>query len=95
MVKCVLLLLCYMYHLLLGGVVSKFTPTVYPAKILSSSQCGQYNPYHEQLREVLQQIEQNIPRNRTPGNCKFILPISSLRLLQHHYYQWLYCTGLL
>ena len=38
LVKCVLLLLCY--HLLLGGTVSEFTPTVYPAKIVSSSQCG-------------------------------------------------------
>ena len=35
-VKYLLLLLCY--HLLLGGAVSEFTPTVYPAKILSSSQ---------------------------------------------------------
>ena len=66
--KCVLLLLCY--HLLLGGVVSEFSPTVYPAKIFSSSQCGQYNPYIEQLREVLQQIEQKKPKNNT---CKSIL----------------------
>ena len=63
MVKCVLLLLCY--HLLLGVAVSEFTPTVYPAKILPSSQCGQYSPSHEQLREVLQQIEQKIPKNNT------------------------------
>ena len=37
--KCVLLLLCC--HLLLGGAVFEFTPTVYPAKIhvVSSSQC--------------------------------------------------------
>ena len=68
--KRILLLLCY--HQLLSGAVSKFTPTVYPAKILSSW-CGQYNPYHEQLREVLRQIEQNIPKNSTPGTCKCIL----------------------
>ena len=60
MVKCVLLLLCY--HLLLGVAVSEFTPTVYPAKILPSSQCGQYSPSHEQLREVLQQIEQRFQK---------------------------------
>ena len=66
-VKCFLLLLCY--HLLLGGAMSDFTTTVYPAKVFSSSQCGQYSPYHEQLREVLQHIEQNIPKNTT---CKCI-----------------------
>ena len=53
-----------------GGAVSEFTPTVYPAKIFPSSQCGQHIPYYEQLREVLQQIEQNIPKNTT---CKCIL----------------------
>ena len=68
MVKCVLLLLCY--HLLLGDAVSEFTPTVYPTKILPSSQCGQYSPSHEQFREVLQQIEQKIPKNNT---CKSTL----------------------
>ena len=68
--NCVLLLLCY--HLLLSGAMSKFTPTAYPAKILSSYQCGQYRPYHEQLSEALQQIEQNIPKNSTPGTCKCI-----------------------
>ena len=66
--KCVLLLLCY--HLLLGGAVSEFTPTVYSAMILSSSQCGQYSPNNDQFRKALQQIEQKIPKNNT---CKSIL----------------------
>ena len=43
-VKCVLLLLCY--HMLLGGAVSEFTPTVY--SIESSAECGQYKPLHDQ-----------------------------------------------
>ena len=50
--------------------MSKFTPTVYPAKIFPSSQCGQYSTFNEQLREVLQQIQQVIPNNTT---CKSIL----------------------
>ena len=59
LIKCVLLLLCY--HLLLGGAVSEFIPTVYPAKIVSSSQCGQqYHFRDEQLRQVLQPIKQHI-----------------------------------
>ena len=66
--KCVLLLLCY--HLLLDGAVSEFTTTVYPAKILSSSQCGQYSPNNDQFRKALRQIEQKIPKNNT---CKSIL----------------------
>ena len=54
--KCVLLMLCY--HQLLGGAVSEFTPTVYPAKILSSAQCGLSNSLHyENIRETLQQIK--------------------------------------
>ena len=72
LVKCFLLLLCY--HLLLSGAVSEFTTTVYPAKVFSSSQCGQYSPYNEQLREVLQQIEQNIPK---------ILPASIYMVTTH------------
>ena len=68
LVKRAVLLLCY--HLLLGGAVSKFTPTIYPAKIFSSSQCGQYSMFNEQLREVLQQIQQEIPNNTT---CKSIV----------------------
>ena len=39
-------------RLLLGGAVSEFTSTVYPAKILSSSQCDQ----NRLLIEVLKQI---------------------------------------
>ena len=42
--------------------MSEFTPTVYPAKILSSSQCGQSNPlYDQQLIEVLKQVQQQLP----------------------------------
>ena len=41
LVKCVWLLLCY--HLLLGGAV-EFTPTVSPAKLVSSSQCVSVTP---------------------------------------------------
>ena len=94
-IKCVLLVLCY--HLLLGGAVSEFTPTVYPAKILSSSQCDQGNPlYDQQLIEVLNQILQQIP-SRT--SCMDIythcLSISSLRLLRYSCCQWLSCAGLL
>ena len=57
----VCLVVAMLYHRLLSGAVNEFTPTVHPARILLSSQCGQYNPDHEQLREVLQQIEQKIP----------------------------------
>ena len=68
LVKCVLLLLCY--HLLLGGAVSEFATTVYPAKIFPSSQCGQDSTLNEQHRQVLQQIQQEIPYN---NSCKSIL----------------------
>ena len=51
--------------------MSEFTPTVYPAKIVSSSQCGQHNPLHdEQLRQALEQIKQNLPLH---SSCKSIL----------------------
>ena len=70
--KCVLLLFCY--HQLLGGAVSEFTPTVYPAKI--SSQCGQYNPLDsdEQLMESLQQVKQQLPNQlfSNDSSCKSI-----------------------
>ena len=56
LLKCVLLVFCY--HQLLGGAVSEFTPTVYPAKI--SSQCGQPLNDDEQLLESLQQVEQQL-----------------------------------
>ena len=69
LVKCVLLLLYC--HLLLGGAVSEFTSTVYPAKIVSSSQCGHHNPLHdEQLRQALKQIKQSPPLH---SSCKSIL----------------------
>ena len=69
--KCALLLLCY--HLLIGGAVSEFTPTVYPAKILSSSQCDQSNSLHHKIiREKLQQIKQNF-QHRNYLSCKTIL----------------------
>ena len=56
--KCVLLLFCY--QLLLSGAESEFTPVTYPA-IVSSSQCGQYNPTQdEDLMTALQQIAQKI-----------------------------------
>ena len=75
LVKCVLLLLCY--HLLLGGAVSEFIPNVYPAKVVSSSQCGQHNPLHdEQLRQALQPIKQHISNRHTTSNyssCKSII----------------------
>ena len=64
MFKCVLLVFCC--HQLLGGAVSEFTPTVYPAKI--SSQCGQPLNDDEQLLESLQQVEQRVP-NTHFGNC--------------------------
>ena len=74
--KCVLLLLCY--HLLLGGTVSEFTPTVYPAKILPSSQCSLSNSlHHEKLRETLRKIKQNfqipiLPTHSNYTSCKAI-----------------------
>ena len=69
LVKCVLLLLCY--HLPLAGAVSEFIPTVYPAKIMSSSQCGQHSPLHdERLRRALEQIKQNLPLH---SSCQSIL----------------------
>ena len=75
LVKCVLLLLCY--HLLVGGAVSEFISTVYPAKIMSSSQCGKHNTLHdEQLRQALQPIKQHISNQCTTSNhlsCKSIL----------------------
>ena len=68
LVKCVLLLFCY--QLLLGGAESEFTPTVYPA-IVSSSQCGQYNPLHEKdLMATLEHIQQRIPTPNT--SCQSI-----------------------
>ena len=58
-IKCVLLVICY--HLLLGA-ASEFTPTVYPAKVISFSQCGQRNSLHDQqLIEVLKQVQQQLP----------------------------------
>ena len=74
MVKCVLLMLCY--HLLLSGAVSEFIPTVYPAKILSSSECGLSNSFHhEKIREALQQIKRFpfLPTHRNYSSCKTIL----------------------
>ena len=68
--KCVLLVFCY--HQLLGGAVSEFTPTVYPAKI--SSQCGQPLNDDEQLLESLQQVEQQLPNQlfANYSSCKSI-----------------------
>ena len=63
--KCVLLVFCY--HQLLGGAVSEFTPTVYPAKI--SSQCGQPLNDDEQLLESLQQVEQQLPNHYSSCKC--------------------------
>ena len=78
LVKCVLLLFCY--HQLLGGAVSEFTPTAFPAKI--SSQCGQYDTLNsdEQLLESLQQVKQQLPNN-------FLLtipPVNPSMMLTHH-----------
>ena len=68
LVKSVFLLLCY--HLLLGGAVSEFNSTIYPAKIVSSSLCGQHNPLHdEQVRQALKQIKVHLPL----PSCKCIL----------------------
>ena len=68
--KCVLLLFCY--DQLLGGAVSEFTLTVYPAKI--SSQCGQPLNDDEQLLESLQQVEQQLPNQlfANYSSCKSI-----------------------
>ena len=91
--KCAPLLLCY--HLLLYGALSEFTPTDYPAKIVSSH-CGQHNHFDEQLSNVLRQIKQQLPVQNV--SCKSILdnyPSAPCRLLPHHYYQWLLCSGLL
>ena len=63
--KCVLLLLCY--HLLLGGAVSEFTPTVYSIK--SSAECGQYNPLHDQ--ELKEKLTETVVR--LPHTCVDIL----------------------
>ena len=70
LLKCVLLVFCY--HQLLGGAVSEFTPTVYPAKI--SSQCGQPLNDDEQLLESLQQVEQQLPNQlfANYSSCKSI-----------------------
>ena len=70
LLKCVLLVFCY--HQLLGGAVSEFTPTVYPAKI--SSQCGQPLNDDEQLLESLQQVEQQLPNQLFAhySSCKSI-----------------------
>ena len=70
MFKCVLLVFCY--HQLLGGAVSEFNPTVYPAKI--SSQCGQPLNDDEQLLESLQQVEQQLPNQlfANYSSCKSI-----------------------
>ena len=72
LVKCVLLLFCY--HQLLGGAVSEFTPTAFPAKI--SSQCGQYDTLNsdEQLLESLQQVKQQLPNQlfTNYSSCKSI-----------------------
>ena len=69
LIKSVLLLLCY--HLLLGGAVSEFTPTVYPARIVSSSQCGHHNPIHnEQLRQALKLVKLRLSIH---SSCKSIL----------------------
>ena len=70
LIKCVLLVFCY--HQLLGGAVSEFTPTVYPAKI--SSQCGQPLNDDEQLLESLQQVEQELPNQlfANYSSCKSI-----------------------
>ena len=82
--KCVLLLFCY--HQVLGGAVSEFTPTAYPAKI--SSQCGQYDPLQdEQLVKTLQQVKNHI----LPPSCKSIYdadPSSS-----SGYYNFTICNG--
>ena len=65
---CVLLLICY--HLLLGGAVSEFTPTVY--SIESSAECGQYNPLHDQeLKKKLIETVARLPR--THRSCAAIL----------------------
>ena len=70
LLKCVLLVFCY--HQLLGGAVSEFNPTVYPAKI--SSQCGQPLNDDEQLLESLQQVEQQLPNQlfANYSSCKSI-----------------------
>ena len=66
--KFVLLLLCY--HLLLGGAVSEFTPTVYSIK--SSAECGQYNPLHDQeLKKKLIETVARLPH--THRSCAAIL----------------------
>ena len=68
LVKCVLLL-CY--NLLLGGAVSEFTPSVFPAQILSSSQCGHRSFIHdEQLRQALQLVKLHLSIH---SSCKSIL----------------------
>ena len=70
--KCVLPLLCY--SLLIGAVLSEFTPAAYPAQIVSD-QCNQHNSFHdEQLRQALQQlqIKQSLPINLLKS-CKSIL----------------------
>ena len=63
LVKCVLLLLCY--HLPLGGVVSEFIPTVYPAKIVSSSQCGQQYHFHDKQPKRLVYVSE---KRKVPGS---------------------------
>ena len=72
LIKCALLLFCY--HQLLGGAVSEFTPTVYPAKI--SSQCDQDDPLDsdEQLMQSLQQVKQQLPNQLFTNypSCKSI-----------------------
>ena len=61
-------MLCY--HLLLGGAVSEFTPTVYSIK--SSAECGQYNPLHDQeLKKKLIETVARLPR--THRSCAAIL----------------------
>ena len=72
-IKLVLLVLCY--HQLLGGAVSEFTPTVYPAKI--SLQCGQPLNDDEQLLESLQKVKQHIPSQAYFCNTSTILNYSS------------------
>ena len=59
-----------LYLLLAGGVVSGFTPVIYPV----SSECGQYYPLQDQhlmetLKQVKEQLDCHPPKNRS---CKQI-----------------------
>ena len=64
-----LVLFCYYWLLLAGGVVSGFTPVTYPARV--SSECGQYDPLQdEQLTEALIRAYQQFSPDRS---CQEIL----------------------